>query len=105
MQRVRFYNTGPAQNPALIVMAIAGDKGRGLVVLINVDKAAATFTPQTNGQADFAGTKARLHRVQRTGADPVVKAASFDAGTGTFSLPARTAAVFVVRKAADQDDD
>jgi pullulanase len=104
-QRLKFYNTGPAQNPALIVMAISADRGRGLVVLINADKAPATVTPQSGGRADYAGVKARLHKVQRTGADPVVKSSKFDTATGTFTVPARTAAVFEVRKAGDDGDD
>jgi pullulanase-type alpha-1,6-glucosidase len=99
--RLKFYNTGPAQNPALIVMSIAGDRGRALVVLINADKVVARFTPQTGGRADFAGVKARLHPVQRRGEDPVVKSSTFDSGSGTFVVPARTAAVFDVRKAGD----
>jgi hypothetical protein len=33
--------------------------------------------------------------VQAGGADSVVKQASYDAGAGTFSVPARTVAVFV----------
>jgi pullulanase/glycogen debranching enzyme len=107
-QRVKFYNTGPAQNPALIVMAIAGNEGRwerGLVVLINANKVATSFTPRTGAPADYAGAKARLHKVQRMGADPVVKASTFDRGTGTFTVPARTAAVFEVRRRNGVDDD
>jgi len=103
--RLKFYNTGPAQNPALIVMTITGEKGRALVVLINADKVAASFAPQTAGRAVFAGTKTRLHAVQRRGADPVVRSATFDMSTGTFSVPARTAAVFEVRKLDDDDRD
>jgi pullulanase-type alpha-1,6-glucosidase len=104
-QRLKFFNTGPDQNAALIVMAVAGDHGRGLVVLINADTVAASFTPQTGGRADYAGTHTRLSKVQRKGADVVVKAAAFDARTGTFTVPARTAAVFDVRRADDGGDD
>jgi pullulanase-type alpha-1,6-glucosidase len=95
-ERVRFYNTGPAQDPGLIVMAVAGDRGGGLVVLINANPKPVSFVPQTAGKADYAGAHARLHRVQRDGADPVVKSSSFDSATGEFDVPARTAAVFVV---------
>ena len=101
MQRMTFYNTGPSQNPALIVAAIRGDRGRGLVIMINADKQAASFTPQTGTQADYAGKKARLHRVQATGADPVVKTSTFDRASGTFTVPARTAAVFEVGRSDD----
>jgi pullulanase/glycogen debranching enzyme len=104
-QRMKFYNTGPAQNPALIVAAISGERGRGLVVLVNADKETTSFTPRTGTRADYAGTKARLHKVQSRGADPVVKSSSFDRRTGMFTVPARTAAVFEVRRADDEDDD
>ncbi|HTT11029.1 MAG TPA: pullulanase-type alpha-1,6-glucosidase [Burkholderiaceae bacterium] len=101
--RLKFYNTGPTQNPALIVMAIAGDRGRALVVLVNADKVAASFTPQTGSRPDFAGTRTRLHAIQRRGADPVVKTSTFDPATGRFTVPARTAAVFEVRGSDDND--
>jgi len=103
-QRVKFYNTGPAQNPALIVAAVSGDHGRGLVLLINADKVTTSFTPRTGTRVDFAGLNARLHRVQSRGADPVVKLSTFDRATGTFTVPARTAAVFEVRRADDDND-
>jgi pullulanase-type alpha-1,6-glucosidase len=103
--RLKFYNTGPTQNPALVVMAIAGDRGRALVVLVNADKVPASFTPQTGSHADFAGTRTRLHSVQRRGADAVVKMSTFNAATGSFTVPARTAAVFEVRRSDDDDND
>jgi pullulanase len=95
-RRVKFYNTGPAQNPALIVMALSGENGAGLLVLINADKLPASFTPLTNGAADYSGVRARLHEVQQRGSDPIVKSSSFDSGSGTFVVPARTTAVFVI---------
>ena len=99
IERVKFYNTGPTQNPALIVMAISsGDRqaGRGgLIVFFNADTQPVAFSPQTNGHADYAGAHVRLHPVQRSGADEVVKGSTFNSA-GTFQIPARTAAVFVV---------
>ena len=51
-QRVKFYNVGPNQQPALIVMAISDKVGRKLdpnaksiLVLFNVDKIAKTNQP------------------------------------------------------------
>ncbi|MEV5455967.1 alpha-1,6-glucosidase domain-containing protein, partial [Streptomyces sp. NPDC052535] len=41
-----------------------------------------------------AGTGYRLHPVQAAGADPVVKESAYAAKTGTFTVPARTVAVF-----------
>jgi len=106
IERVRFYDTGPGQsNPALIVMALAGEGGHGardgLIVFFNADKQAVAYVPRTGGQADYAGTQVRLHPVQRNGADDTVKTSSFDSATGTFQIPARTTAVFVVGRHDD----
>jgi len=101
-RQVRFYNTGSGQNPALIVMAIAAQPATGvrssgsIIVLFNADKVAVSFTPRTGAVADFAATRTRLHRVQRDGADAVASGATFDRAVGTFNVPARTTAVFVV---------
>ncbi|MEU3524271.1 alpha-1,6-glucosidase domain-containing protein, partial [Streptomyces sp. NPDC038707] len=40
------------------------------------------------------GTPYHLHPVQATGTDETVKSASYTTGSGTFSVPARTVAVF-----------
>ena len=99
IDRVKFYNTGPIRpmgNPALIVMAISGDAGRGLIVFFNADKLPVTYMPQTGGHADYASAVVQLHPIQRSGADHVVKRSTFDSATGTFKIPPRTTAVFVV---------
>jgi pullulanase/glycogen debranching enzyme len=95
IERLRFYNVGPQQVPGVIVMAIDGDrypgaKYKSVVVVFNVDKVAHDV-----GVAELKGRKLALHRVQRESRDPVVRGASFDAANGAFSVPARTAAVFV----------
>jgi len=60
------------------------------VVVFNATPFATTqFVPAAAG-ADFA-----LHPVQASGPDPVVRTASFVVGSGAFTVPARTAAVFV----------
>ncbi|GAA3236904.1 hypothetical protein GCM10020256_56000 [Streptomyces thermocoprophilus] len=61
-----------------------------LVVVFNA-------TPQQQKQhiASLAGTAYRLHPVQASGADPVVRTASYSGGT--FTVPARTVAVFTRR--------
>ena len=84
---VRFHNTGPDQVPGLIVMSLAGN-GERLVVLFNAVPAPQTFPAPPGGT--FA-----LHPVQRDSADPVVRGAYFDAATRNFRVPARTTAVFV----------
>ncbi len=96
-QKLTFPTSGPDQTPGVIVMQIDDTVGRdadpalrGLVVVFNA-------TPQTTQQTISAvgGHDYRLHPLQRRGSDPVVKKAEFDRAYGTFSVPARTAAVFV----------
>ncbi len=97
--RVSFLNTGAGQIPGLIAMQIA-DPSDGAVVLDAVhDGVVALFNP-TDDAIDFtagalAGTGMYLHPVLAGSVDPIVRTASFDDATGTFSIPARTAAVFV----------
>ncbi|MER2600127.1 MAG: pullulanase-type alpha-1,6-glucosidase [Caldilineales bacterium] len=96
IDQVSFLNNGPDQLPGLIVMVLS-DNGAGdldpalekIVVLVNANDTAQTFT-----DAAFAGADLALHPIQATGVDAVVKTASFSAATGTFTVPARTTAVF-----------
>lgn len=60
-----------------------------LVVLFN-----ATPDAQRQRVGSLAGTGYRLHPVQAAGTDPTVKSADYAAPTGTFTVPARTVAVF-----------
>ncbi|MGW1585434.1 pullulanase-type alpha-1,6-glucosidase [Streptomyces sp. NPDC002386] len=82
--RLSFPLSGKDETPGVITMRL-GD----LVVVFNA-------TPQRQEQriGALAGTHFRLHPVQATGTDPVVKSASYAAGSGTFTVPARTVAVF-----------
>jgi hypothetical protein len=41
------------------------------------------------------GADVALHPVLKQSADPVLRTASFDRATGTFTVPARSVAVFV----------
>jgi pullulanase-type alpha-1,6-glucosidase len=86
-----------AQQDGLIVMRIAGPncgdaKYKSIVVLINANKVAQNYAI-----AAYQGstTTITLHTAQAGGSDPVVKGATFTPATGTFSVPARTTAVFV----------
>ncbi|MFJ3902157.1 pullulanase-type alpha-1,6-glucosidase [Streptomyces sp. NPDC090025] len=85
-----FPLSGPDETPGVLTMRL-GD----LVVVLNA-------TPHTQAQTvpALAGHGYRLHPVQATGADPVVKSASYATGPGTFTVPARTVAVFTARSAA-----
>jgi pullulanase len=84
------------------VMAISGGEGHGLIVFFNADKVPVTYSPQTDSHPDYASAPVRLHPVQRRGADRVVKQSRFNSGDGSFDIPARTTAVFVV---GDSDED
>lgn len=96
-QRLRFYNTGPAQVPTVIAGRLdgAGYEGAGfrtVLYLLNVDKAERSIVvPQEAGRAW------RLHPVQASpaAADKRATEARYDAASGRFTIPPRTAVVFV----------
>ena len=101
--RLRFHNTGPGQLPGLIVMSLSDDDGAvdrahaRIVVLFNANRDAASFAA-----ADFAGLPFVLHPILAASHDPVVRTTSFSRASGTFSVPARTAAVLWALRPADQ---
>ncbi|MFF7978978.1 pullulanase-type alpha-1,6-glucosidase [Streptomyces sp. NPDC007901] len=82
--KLSFPLSGKDETPGVITMQL-GD----LVVVFN-----ATPGQQEQRVAALAGTGYRLHPVQASGADSVVKSASYAADTGTFLVPGRTVAVF-----------
>jgi len=99
-QRLTFHNTGSTQIPTLLAVHLdgtgyAGAGYREILYLINVDKVAQQLTiPALVGGAYV------LHPVHQalTAADRRVAAgATFDSVSGQFNVPARSAAVFVVR--------
>ncbi len=96
--KVSFPASGTSSaHPGVIVMRIddtvGGDADRhlaGLVVVFNATPDAVTqLVPGMSGQA------AVLSPVQAHGSDAVVKGATWDRGSGTATVPARTVAVFV----------
>lgn len=100
-ERLVFHNTGPDQIPGLIVMSLSDMTGENLdpnygliVVLFNANSQSITFS-----QSDLADLPLTLHPVQQNSADEVVQTASFAADSGTFTVPARTTAVFVLAEA------
>ncbi|MCV2358646.1 DUF3372 domain-containing protein [Paucibacter sp. TC2R-5] len=100
--RLSFLNTGSAQEATVLVgrlngVGYAGANFEELVYLINVDKTDKQLTLPA-----LAGRALELHPVHSSAnaADQRARQASFDRATGAFSLPARTAVVFVVRSAA-----
>lgn len=98
--RLRFPNTGTNQIPGVIVMELSDvvdelapidENFSRIVVIFNADNAEIAFT-----DSHFAGMGFVLHPVQATSFDTIVRTASYDDATGTFTVPARTTAVFVV---------
>jgi pullulanase len=93
---VAFLNTGPDQIPGLIVMHLTDAHKRDknfseVVVLFNANPGEVFFTA-----GGLAGKTFSLHPVQQSSADPVVGDSAFDAGSGSFTIPGRTTAVFVI---------
>ncbi len=98
-QRLSLLNTGPDQNPVVMVGHVDG-RGypgagvRELLYAVNVDR-----QPQTLRLDRLQGRPFELHPVHRTpgAADPrPAREAAFEASTGRLTVPARTAVVFVV---------
>ncbi|MCC7208957.1 MAG: pullulanase-type alpha-1,6-glucosidase [Anaerolineae bacterium] len=98
LARVKFHNTGPDQTPGVIVMSIDGrdnaelSQPYGMVVVVFNASAEAVEMPAPA----MSGLALALHPVQAESVDPVVRGASWNAESGTFSVPARTTAVFVL---------
>ncbi|MBW1604531.1 pullulanase-type alpha-1,6-glucosidase [Streptomyces sp. JJ66] len=86
-RELRFPLSGEGETPGVITMRVAG-----LVVVFNA-------TPQEQAQRldPTAGARWTLHPVQAHGADATVKSATHDSASGTFTVPARTVAVFTAR--------
>ena len=71
---------GPSADPAL----------RGALVVFN-----ATGSAVTQQISGLSGQTLHLSGVQAAGSDPVVKQTTWDAATGTATIPARTVAVLL----------
>ncbi|MDR6905419.1 pullulanase-type alpha-1,6-glucosidase [Agromyces sp. 3263] len=100
-EKVSFPNSGPGATPGLIVMEIddlVGDdvdpELDGALVVFNSSPEA--ITEQVDGLAgrDFALTEA-----QANGSDAVVKSTTWDAASGSVTVPARSVAVLVDEQA------
>ena len=95
-RRVRFENTGVNQLPGLVVMTIEGDRFARLgeyeqaVVLFN-----GADEEQRISVSSLKDARLELHPVLKDSTDPVARSSAFDAATGSFTVPARTTAVFV----------
>jgi pullulanase/glycogen debranching enzyme len=98
-QRLRFLNTGPQQQPAVIAAHLDGQGRAGagfaeILYLVNVDT-----RPHDLQFITERGKAYVLHPVHRAAAAADRRAseqARYDAPNGRFSVPPRTAVVFVV---------
>ncbi len=98
-KRLVFHNTGPDQEPGLIVMTLSDGRCAGepldpdydgILVIFNADNLMRDITLAPGGMS-WDGLQ--LHPVQQQGVDPVVRQAGRDGNV--FRIPAHTAAVFV----------
>ena len=98
-QRLRFPNSGPTQVPTVMVghldgRGLAGAGFAEVLYLVNADKRAQTLILDSE-----RGKGYRLHPVHRAVGAADRRAATesaFDATSGSFTVPARTAVVYVV---------
>jgi hypothetical protein len=95
--RLRFHNLGSAQLPTVLVGHVDGAGYAGanfgeLAYFINTG-----LSDETVPVPALAGKAFELHPVHASGTDRRAASASYAAGTGSFTIPARTAVVFVVR--------
>jgi len=103
-KRLKYHNTGSNQIPGIIAMSISdGDcvdnsidqNYDGILIIFNshIDE----LSIQLNGFEDM-----RLHPIQETGADEVVRKTSVI--NNTFTIPGLTAAVFVKEEQTEQGE-
>ncbi len=93
---LNFHNMGEEEIPGLIVMSVTDEDDFDpqyelVVTLLNSSPDEVTFTEEA-----LLGLGLELHPVLANSVDSVVQGASFDAETATFTIPGRTAAVFVL---------
>jgi hypothetical protein len=94
---VRFLNGGWGQAPGLIVMSISDSGPSRIDPAIGQVVALINSAPWPIGLGDpaFIGASLALHPAHRGSADVRIREAAFDPASGRFSVPARTAVVFV----------
>ncbi|WP_454299941.1 alpha-1,6-glucosidase domain-containing protein [Salana multivorans] len=96
-EKLTFPNAGPDATPGLLAMVL--DDTAGADVDPDVDEIVVVFNaspePITEEIEGQAGRMLTLHPAQAEGADAVVKTSSWDAESGTATVPGWTVAVFV----------
>lgn len=103
--RIGFHNVGAEQTGGLIVMSI--DDGSGLTDLDPAADAIVLMINGTNNSINHSIPTAEgfvLHAIQASSIDPIVQTAQFTPGDGSgeFTVPAYSAAVFVKPQGASQ---
>ncbi|MER7457465.1 pullulanase-type alpha-1,6-glucosidase [Micromonospora sp. NPDC126480] len=95
-KRVAFPLSGKAETPGVLTMTLDGRglDGRWKSVTVIFNATPETATQRLTG---LRGADVTLHPVLRTSADEVLRTASFAKSSGTFTVPARSVAVFVQR--------
>ncbi|WBB54024.1 pullulanase-type alpha-1,6-glucosidase [Verrucosispora sp. WMMD573] len=95
-RRVAFPLSGADETPGVLTMTLdargLGGPWKSVTVVFNATPEAAT--QRVTG---LRGADVTLHPVLRSSADPVLRTAAFDRSSGTFTVPGRSAAVFVQR--------
>ena len=96
-QKVSFPNSGTDAAPGVVVMLIddlvgkdVDPKLKGALVVFN-----AGTEPTMQTVTELTGRKFSLTPALADGSDPVAKTTTWDASTGTITVPARTAVVLV----------
>ena len=98
-EQVRFYNNGADQVPGVIAMLLSDSSANldtnaeMILVIFNANTTSKTLTLPELKSADFT-----LHALQKSSNDARVKESAADNSKGEFTVPARTAAVFVATK-------
>ncbi|GAA4577703.1 pullulanase-type alpha-1,6-glucosidase [Micromonospora coerulea] len=93
-KRVAFPLSGEQETPGVLTMTLDArgldGQWKSVTVVFNATPEAAEQTV-----TGLRGAGIALHPVLRSSADPVLRTASFDRASGTFTVPARSVAVFV----------
>ena len=99
-QRLRFHNTGPGQDPVMIAAQLDGRgyPGAGFAEVLYLVSVAPEARELVIPEA--AGKPYALHPVQAAGADPRPRDATFAPASGRFTVPPRTAVVYVIPEEA-----
>jgi pullulanase-type alpha-1,6-glucosidase len=102
-RKVSFPNGGVDADPGVIVMVIDDLLGENVDPELEGALVVFNASPEATAQtvADLAGRGFALTPALANGADPVVKTTTWDAATGTVTVPARSVAVLVDTEAVD----